>query len=142
MVTPERQTTRRVEYSSNNYIVVMVKILLVIVILFTLPSLVEGSARRRRNRQKKGQKAMVHRARLDCEVTCLGDIIYAEEAMNCVHECISTTCFREIYAIPLEPGEIDFDKAKMFQACAENEAMITRKKDRERNVEEQREKMK
>ena len=139
MVTPKRPT-RRVESSSNSYMVLFVKILFVLVILFMLPSMVEGGSRRRkrekRNRRANSKAGIVYRRRLNCEADCMEHIVYAEEAMNCIQECVSPTCFQEIYETPLEPGEIDLDKAKRLQACAEKEVVELRKTERQKEKEE------
>ncbi|ETV87977.1 hypothetical protein H257_01373 [Aphanomyces astaci] len=42
--------------------------------------------------------------------------------MNCVHECISPTCFTEVYASePLEDGEIDEYRYNKFLTCVRND---------------------
>lgn len=39
------------------------------------------------------------------------------ETLNCIRRCISSTCYKQIYAVdPLERGEID-QRAKPFQTC-------------------------
>ncbi|CAJ1965761.1 unnamed protein product [Cylindrotheca closterium] len=140
MVSPKRPTRRVESSSSNSYMVFFVKVLFVLVILFMLPSMVEGGSRRRRrekkNRRSNAKTAIVYRRRLDCEADCMERIIYAEEAMNCIQECVSPTCFQEIYETPLEPGEIDLNKAKRLQTCAEQEVVDTRKVERQKKKEE------
>lgn len=121
--------------------VLFVKILLVLLILFMLPSMVEGSSNRRRKRQKKRRAnspaGIVYRKRLECEADCMEHIMYAEEAMNCIQECVSPTCYQEIYKAPLEPGEIDLDKAGRLKSCAESEVEEIRKKERQEKKAEQ-----
>lgn len=138
MVAPKRPI-RRVESSSNYYMVLFVKILFVLVILFMLPSMVDGGRRKRekRNRRANTVSGIVHRKRQSCEADCMEHIIYAEEAMNCIQECVSSTCFQEIYETPLEPGEIDLDKANRLQNCAKQEVVETRKNERQKRKEEQ-----
>ena len=42
----------------------------------------------------------------------------AGENMNCIFECISSACFEEIYAPePLEDGEIDLKRERLFVKC-------------------------
>ena len=51
--------------------------------------------------------------------------------MNCIHTCISPMCWEQIYPIPLEPGQVDLEKADLFNTCTLNEILDRRKKERE-----------
>lgn len=45
-----------------------------------------------------------------------------DENMNCVNECTSTRCYREVYeSSPLEDGEIDHIRSALFIKCLRNE---------------------
>lgn len=37
--------------------------------------------------------------------------------MNCVNKCTSESCFSEVYNEPLEDGEVDQERARLFVAC-------------------------
>lgn len=38
---------------------------------------------------------------------------------NCVLRCISATCWQRLYEhSPLEPGEVDIERARQFSTCA------------------------
>ncbi len=51
--------------------------------------------------------------------------------MNCVHACISQSCFDEIYAEePLEDGEVDSKRSRLFQSCARKSLVAEREKRR------------
>ena len=48
---------------------------------------------------------------------------HPDEADNCLNECASPACYREVYAAaPLEPGEVDRARWGEFQQCARDEA--------------------
>ncbi len=50
-----------------------------------------------------------------------------EEAYNCVNNCTSTVCFDKIYAeSPLEDGEIDLERRRLFITCLRNEVKLNR----------------
>jgi len=53
----------------------------------------------------------------------LGHLI-PDEAMNCVNKCTSESCFSEVYYEPLEDGEIDQDRARLFVACLRKVILI------------------
>ena len=51
--------------------------------------------------------------------------------MNCVNQCISPSCFDEIYAEePLEDGEVDSKRSRLFQNCARKSLVAEREKRR------------
>eukprot|EP00980_Cylindrotheca_fusiformis_P008096 scaffold1725_cov69-Cylindrotheca_fusiformis.AAC.1 len=132
MATPRHQGSRKAESSTNYYALLLVKILLVLIILLWLPSLVDGRSRTARGskRRKKNASAQVYHKRLVCEADCID--LYPEEAMNCILECVSPSCYSQIYDTPLEPGEIDLDKAGRLQTCAKQEVIEERRKQREK----------
>ncbi len=46
----------------------------------------------------------------------------ADTNMNCVNKCMSKTCYDEVYAaMPLEDGEIDPSRARLFMSCLRKE---------------------
>ncbi len=53
----------------------------------------------------------------DCETNVCNQKV-REEAINCINQCTSHTCYDKIYASnPLEDGEIDYDRNRKFTAC-------------------------
>jgi hypothetical protein len=45
-----------------------------------------------------------------------------EEGENCVNECVSQVCYKEVYAeSPLEDGEFDNQRAKAYANCIRRE---------------------
>lgn len=136
--SPRRSKTTE-SSSSNYYTILLVKLLLILVILLWLPSLVDGRARTARgskkSRRRRTLSGQVYRKRLDCEADCMD--LYPEEAMNCILECISLSCYTQIYETPLEPGEIDLDKAGRLQTCAQQEIVEERRKQRQQKLEQQ-----
>ena len=51
--------------------------------------------------------------------------------MTCVTACISQSCFDEIYAEePLEDGEVDSKRSRLFQSCARKSLVAEREKRR------------
>ena len=51
--------------------------------------------------------------------------------LNCVNACISQSCFDEIYAEePLEDGEVDSKRSRLFQNCARKSLQAEREKRR------------
>ena len=62
----------------------------------------------------------------ECEEFDCGHLI-KEEAYNCVNNCTSTVCFDKIYAeSPLEDGEIDLERHRLFITCLRNEVKLNR----------------
>ena len=91
-----------------------VKILLVLLILLWLPELVSGG-RKKRRKEIRTVKQHSHRNRLECESDCSS--LIPEEAMDCIQQCVSSDCYQEIYGdSPLEPGEMDLDRANRMAA--------------------------
>ena len=68
--------------------------------------------------------------RRECETqTCSG--MQPGTNMNCVNKCISESCFDEIYAEePLEDGEVDSKRSRLFQNCARKSLVAEREKRR------------
>ena len=49
--------------------------------------------------------------------------------MNCIFQCSSPACYEKIYAPnPLEDGEVDLDRARQFEECAEEEIKEARRR--------------
>mmetsp|Transcript_34019 Transcript_34019/g.105275 ORF Transcript_34019/g.105275 Transcript_34019/m.105275 type:complete len:108 (+) Transcript_34019:843-1166(+) len=72
----------------------------------------------RQFRQKKKQ----------CEQTACPSLP-ADANANCVHACVSQTCYDEIYGEePLEDGEVDSKRARAFSSCVRREGASGRKK--------------
>lgn len=57
-----------------------------------------------------------------CERNQCSHIYMLDEAQNCINECVSKSCFDEIYADnPLEDGEIDKARERQFLQCVRKE---------------------
>ena len=71
-------------------------------------------------RQKRLDRSLTE-ARRDCErKTCIH--LPEHEATNCVNECLSPACFAQVYGEePLEPGELDHARFRVFNACTKRE---------------------
>jgi len=116
--------------SNSSYLLLAVKILLVLLILFLLPKLVDG-----RNSRRKRTEQDVRNSRKLCEKEACRHLV-PEESLNCVFECMSSSCYEQIYASnPLEDGEIDVSRARDFNSCVKDEKWIERKKRRQERVE-------
>ncbi len=75
----------------------------------------------RLDRQWKARKA-------NCEKDQCSALI-PEEAYNCVNECVSKSCYDEIYASnPLEDGEVDSSRIRSFTNCLRKEEKVMAKK--------------
>ena len=115
--------------SDSSYMVLAVKVLLVLLILFSLPKLVTTQKTTKTEASKeKQQKPIFYElrvARFECQnnpiISSCMELI-PEESLNCIHQCMSESCYDTIYGTnPLEPGEIDIDRAKEFETCVKNE---------------------
>ena len=107
---------RRIHEPTNPYLLLAVKILLVLLIIFLLPKLVEGRDSPAMKRRKRIQHHM-HSLKNLCEQETCQHLVH-EESMNCVYQCVSEECYDQVYAMaPLEPGEIDFERARSFEMC-------------------------
>lgn len=85
-----------------------------------LPKLV--TAKSRRNRKHK-MFLDLRSVRFDCQLESEENLCRTnngrDEVLNCVNECVSRLCYEEVYREkPLEPGEIDLERAKQFSDCA------------------------
>lgn len=92
--------------------------------LFVLLSVCQGGrpANKRRNSRKNSKLDYIWKdVKSRCELQTCGQMIPAE-AYNCVNECISPKCYDEVYKDnPLEDGEIDLVREKLFVTCLRNE---------------------
>lgn len=135
--TPAKKSKRAQASSSssssttNNYVLLFVKLMLVIIILLWLPQLVTSRRSSRKKKLLKTLKKHTHRNRLECEVECLDELL-PEEAMNCIYQCWSIDCYQQIYggpsSFPLEPGEIDLERASMMEKCVRTELAEERRR--------------
>ena len=74
----------------------------------------------------------IHHSRVWCETidpSCAK--LIPEESMNCIHKCVSPTCYESVYTIPLEPGEIDMNRAQAFEECITLELKEERRRNRQ-----------
>lgn len=66
----------------------------------------------------------IRRARHSCQPvlqTCSAEQ-RGEDPQNCLNQCISSTCFDQVYrSEPLELGEVDYHRAKLFTNCVYRE---------------------
>ena len=77
-----------------------------------------GSARYDRLWKKKKQL---------CVTNQCGHIEIVEESYNCVNKCLSPACYNDIYAEePLEDGEVDNTRSKIFTNCVRKETKTNR----------------
>ena len=128
--------------SSNRYLLIAVKVLLVLVILLWLPPLVIGKRRRKKPSESRRMLPRVAQwiknARHECETDpeFCGSLI-PEESMNCIHECLSESCFKQIYgSMPLEDGEIDLERAERFEECLRLETKDMIREARQKQLED------
>lgn len=60
-----------------------------------------------------------------CNKNTCNHIKYTEEAQNCINSCMSLLCYEEIYGNnPLEDGEIDLIRQRLFQTCVRKEIRV------------------
>lgn len=114
----------------------LVKALFVALIILMLPKLVEGGKRSRtagnKHRKKTERKLSVIRDECQYESSSCKSIGILEEAMNCIHQCMSDTCYHEVYSQqPLEDSEIDVSRLKEFERCVKEELREERVRQRE-----------
>ena len=133
MVLPNKKrltgTTVIKTSSSSKFMVIAVKILFVLIILFLLPKLVE--AKRKRTAPKR-TALEARKLRNHCEREVCGAYLM-EEKLNCVSLCLSPACYETIYGDnPLEDGELDFTRAKLFDECFLSESRKARERQREK----------
>mmetsp|Transcript_15107 Transcript_15107/g.28443 ORF Transcript_15107/g.28443 Transcript_15107/m.28443 type:complete len:113 (-) Transcript_15107:280-618(-) len=65
--------------------------------------------------------------RTQCEKFECGHLV-VDENMNCVNNCTSALCFKEVYADePLEDGEIDDKRQKLYNSCLRRETKNAKK---------------
>ena len=90
--------------------------------ILAIISLVKSSLSQGLNRNNYNfYDRMLKKKKTECEVTTCGHII-PDEAYNCVNKCMSETCYNQIYApMPLEDGEIDTKRGKLFVTCIKTE---------------------
>ena len=124
-------TSPKPSHSPTN---LLVKILLILLILLLLPKLVEvrsNAANRRRHAQDKKYRT----AKRTCESdTYKCGTIIPEENMNCVTQCISQSCFENIYSDNLlEDGEIDLKRDAAFESCVKKEMYLEKMRSRKKN---------
>jgi len=112
--------------STSQFLIIAVKIVFVLIILFLLPKLVE--AKRRRKDQPRRTAVEARRLRQQCETQVCNAYI-TEENLNCISMCLSPACFQTVYGNePLEDGELDFERAKLFDECFLEESRNARKR--------------
>jgi len=133
---PARKITVQ-KQSSNRYVLLAVKILLALIIFLLLPKLIESRRSTmkkfnyRNKRQRRLAEVVLKETRLICEMHICRAII-AEEAMNCVQVCISPACYQQHYDLePLEDGELDIERARLFELCVQTELRDVRKRQRQ-----------
>ena len=113
--------------STSQFIVIAVKVLFVLLILFLLPKLVDG---KRKKTPPKRTAVEARKLRLHCEQNVCGAYLM-EENLNCVSMCLSPACYEKVYGDnPVEDGELDFVRAKLFDECFLEESFKARQRQR------------
>ncbi len=80
------------------------------------PYIVEAKRPAQARRDKAWQERKARCENEDCAH------LITEEAFNCVNNCTSLSCYSQIYQeIPLEDGEIDFERSRLFTSCLRRE---------------------
>ena len=47
---------------------------------------------------------------------------FYKKGMNCIYRCAAPKCYGEVYGdVPLEDGEIDFHRYRLFTLCSRQE---------------------
>jgi hypothetical protein len=88
-------------------------------LLFVLLLFLIGFAQSKRS---KTHEKLWKTRKKNCEKINCSHLV-SDEAMNCVNECTSTDCYKEVYANdPLEDGEIDNARNRQFLQCVRKEA--------------------
>jgi|MDTB01.3.fsa_nt_gb hypothetical protein len=73
-------------------------------------------------------------AKNSCETTKCAHL-YQMENLNCVNECVSSECYKQVYAdSPLEDGEINTLLERQFKSCHRKE-ITSAKRNRNREAE-------
>lgn len=123
MYSPKRKASPA-PAATQSFVLFAVKVLLVVVILFMLPKLVDSHFQSRKRRRRSEMEARI--LRTECYREKCAHLI-PEEALNCVFECVSSTCYSNVYASdPLEDGEVDVARAKAFDDCLKEEMRSSR----------------
>ena len=79
------------------------------------------------NAQRKKRRRQYTVSKRYCQKSDCANVL--DDDPNCIYKCISNDCYQEIYANePLEPGEIDFQRDKLFQNCYRTERIQNMKK--------------
>ena len=66
--------------------------------------------------------------RIKCESSVASDAPL-EEQKNAIYECVSAACFSEVYGeTPLEDGEVDTARYRLFTICARKEIKLENSK--------------
>lgn len=116
--------TKKKPQETPVWVVFAVKILLVLVILFMLPKLVDADSSRRRRRNEFEIRTL----RTDCAKNVCSRWI-PEESLNCIFLCVSPACYDEVYGLePLEDGEIDLERSRLFHNCVKQELRMMRQR--------------
>jgi len=85
----------------------------------------EGAPRKRENLSLRDLKYL-------CELHECGHLVLDAD-YNCINGCISPSCYFQIYQDqPLEPGEVDSKRAKLFRSCFDQERRLHRIEDSKR----------
>lgn len=123
MARPATNPYRSSAGGSSTWIVFLVKVLFVLIILLLLPKLVYG--------RKKTSTRIIKSTRSHCrEQIC--SFALPEESLNCVNFCVSPSCYETVYGqMPLEDGEIDLARGKVYDECLKNEQKRVHRRKRE-----------
>ena len=96
--------------------------------LLLLPNVIEGGNSKRTRQQDKVWKTR----KKTCENVHCAHLI-PDEAYNCINNCTSNICYDSVYGNdnggPLEDGEIDEQRERLFMGCVRKESKERYKKE-------------
>lgn len=89
--------------------------------------------------QAKGSNQVerkISQSRNQCELKKCGHL-FSMESMNCVNECMSATCYEQVYGDgkELEDGEINSQSDRQFRTCMRKELTTRGRTQRNREAE-------
>lgn len=113
----------------QSILLLTVKVLLIILVILLLPQLVQVEAKSKANKRRKLLERKLNGLKQHCRSSgkCSEKFIpYVEESLNCVAECMSSTCYSSFFEDdPLEDGEINYRRWSQFENCVKAELQKT-----------------
>ena len=72
--------------------------------------------------------------RIRCESSISSSSLY-EESINAINRCVSASCFNDVYGdTPLEDGEVDPVRNRLFTICTRKEIRVGNNKQRKQTT--------